>query len=294
MRTARATERPSRRKYCRRIAIALLMLAMPAFSACFLVTFPAPPEPESPIPGFDASKFQMQKLTDALLERGKSLNSMQTGAVMEFTSSDQHLKAREDIVVLRPNNLRVEAISPFGVALLLAANGPDLSIFEPGKNRFIRGVATADTLYRYARIPMAPADAVGLLMGLAPRDFAIASSADSASNEGAMTVAAYRGADTGLRQLGFAGGNLAMVRETDGAGKVIYEVRYSDYHDIGGVMFPYVVDASFPQAQSHVTFRYLRPIINAAVPQSSFVLTPAPGATLMDLSRHADSITPAS
>ncbi len=270
------------------------MLAMPALSACLWVTFNAPPEPESPIPGFDASKFQMQKLTDALVERGKSLNSMQTGAVMEFTSTDQHIKAREDIVVLRPNNLRVEARSPFGVALLLAANGPDLSIFEPGENRFLRGTATADTLYRYVRIPMAPADAVALLMALAPRDFALAKSVDSVSNEGVMTVAAYSSADTLLHQLGFDRGNLAMVRETDTAGRVIYEVRYSDYHDIGGVMFPYVVDASFPQAQSRVTFHYQRPIINAAVSQSSFVLTPAPGATLMDLSRYADPIAPAS
>ena len=27
-------------------------------------------------------------------------------------------------------------------------------------------------------------------------------------------------------------------------------------------MFPYVVDATFPAAGSHVTFRYLRPIVN--------------------------------
>ena len=68
--------------------------------------------------------------------------------------------------------MRVEARSPFGVALLLAAQGGELAIFEPGQNRFMRGEATAQTLYRYVRIPMAPADAVGLLMGLAPRDFA--------------------------------------------------------------------------------------------------------------------------
>jgi hypothetical protein len=75
-----------------------------------------------------------------------------------------------------------------------------------------------------------------------------------------------------------------MVRETAPDGRVSYEVRYSDYHDIGGVMFAYVVDADFPAAQSHVTFRFLRPIVNGDVPASTFVLTPAPGATLMNLS----------
>ena len=265
----------------------MLLLATLDLSACFYAQYPKGPEPETPIPGWDAGKFQAQKLTAALAERDKSLDSMQTPAIMEYTAGSQHLKAKEDLVVRRPNNLRVEARSPLGVALLLAAQGDELAIFEPGQNRFIRGAATAETLYRYVRIPMAPADAVGLLMGLAPRDFITGMIPDSTSNEGAMTVATYIMAPAGTRQLGFAGGNLAMVRETAADGRVNYEVRYTDYHDIGGVMFPYVVDADFPTAQSHVRFRYVRPIVNGNIPDSTFVLTPAPGATLMNLSLQA-------
>ena len=110
----------------------------------------------------------------------------------------------------------------------------------------MRGQANAETLYRYVRIPMAPTDAVGLLMGLAPPTFALSSSADSVSNDGGMLVASYGSAEAGTRELGFSDGNLAMVRETAAGGQINYEVRYSDYHDIGGVMFPYVVDAKFP------------------------------------------------
>jgi outer membrane lipoprotein-sorting protein len=47
-----------------------------------------------------------------------------------------------------------------------------------------------------------------------------------------------------------------------------------------------VVDATFPAAGSRVTFRYLRPIVNETLPDSTFVLTPAPGATLMNLSLY--------
>lgn len=265
----------------------MLLLAALETSACFIVR-PPPVAAPQPVAGFDAGKFQVQKLIAALAERDKRLDSMQTPAVMEYTAGDQHVKAKEEIVVKQPGNLRVEAMSPFGVALLLAAQGSQLAIFEPDQNRFMRGNATADTLYRYVRIPMAPADAVGLLMGLAPPRFALNAIADSVSNDGAMIVASYGNNNTasGTRELGFSGGNLAMVRETagNGAGRVNYEVRYSDYHDIGGVMFPYVVDATFPAAGSHVTFRYLRPIVNGDIPDSTFVLTPAPGATLMNLS----------
>ena len=130
-------------------------------------------------------------MTAALAERDRRLACVQSPAVMEYTAGDQHVKAKEDIVAKRPGNLRVEAMSPFGVALLLAAQGPDLAIFEPAQNRFMRGQANADTLYKYVRIPMAPTDAVGLLMGLAPPDFALSDDPDSVSNDGAMIVATF-------------------------------------------------------------------------------------------------------
>lgn len=262
----------------------MLLLAVLELSACFYVRLPPTMEPETPIPGFDAGKYQVHKLVVALGLRDKSLDSMQTPAIMEYTSSTQHLKAREEIAVKRPDNLRVEAMSPLGVALLLTAQGPQLAVFEPGANRFMRGAATADTLYRYVRIPMAPADAVNLLMAIAPRDFPIGGEIDSVSTEGAMTVAAYGNAASGLRELGFSDGHLVMVRETGADKTVYYDVRYSDYRDIGGVVFPYVVDANFPSAHSHVIFRYARPIVNGTIPDSTFELTPAPGATMMDLS----------
>ena len=285
MRPTRATERSIGRTSGSNVVLAILLLGTTlTASACLWVTWPAAPTPEVPTVGFDAGKYQVQKLTAALAQRDRALDSMQTPAVMEYTAGNQHLKAKEQIIVRRPNNMRVEAMSPFGVAMVLAARNGELAIFEPQDNRFIRGRADAGTLFKYVRIPMAPADAVGLLMGLAPRDFLTTQPADSVSNDGAMTIAVYGQPGTGLRQLGFTDGRLAMVRETESDSRVRYEVRYSDYHDIGGVMFPYVVDAQFPIARSHVTFRYLRPIINGDVPASTFVLIPAPGAAMMDLS----------
>jgi hypothetical protein len=282
---ARATERARRRKTFRLAAVASIVLpVMLETSACIIIHTPPVPDAPTPIPGWSENKYQAEKMIEALAERDRRLACVQTPAVMEYTAGAQHVKAKEDIVAKRPGNLRVEAMSPFGVALLLAAQGSDLAIFEPGQNRFMRGQANADTLYRYVRIPMAPTDAVGLLMGLAPPEFVLNGTAASVSTDGAMLVASFGDAASGTRALGFTDGNLAMVRETGADGRVNYEVRYSDYHDIGGVMFPYVVDASFPAAGSRVTFRYLRPIVNGVIPDSTFVLTPAPGATLMNLS----------
>src|SRR5260221_8963490 len=170
---APATNGARNRSGWRGIAIALLITATLPLSACVYVKYPKGPETPTPIPGYDAQKFDVEKLTDALSQRERSLDTMQTQAIMEYTDSNQKVvKAKEQLVVKRPDNLRVEAMSPFGIALLLAAQGPELVIYEPGENRFMRGAANAETLYRFARIPMDPADAVGLLMGLAPREFA--------------------------------------------------------------------------------------------------------------------------
>jgi outer membrane lipoprotein-sorting protein len=267
----------------------MLLIAMVETSGCIVVRTPPVPQVPTPISGQDELKFQAQKMIGALVERDRRLASVQSPAVMEYTAGDQHVKAKEEIVAKRPDSLRVEAMSPFGVALLLAAQGSDLTIFEPGKNRFMRGHADSDTLYKYVRIPMEPRDAVGLLMGLAPPAFELGNSPDSVSKDGALIVATFGNTASGTHQLGFSDGNLAMVRETGADGRVNYEVRYSDYHDIGGVMFPYVVDATFPAAGSHVTFHYLRPIVNGVIPDSTFVLTPAPGATLMNLSLYHGS-----
>jgi outer membrane lipoprotein-sorting protein len=284
---ARVTERARRRKKVSFGAVgSMILLATLGTSGCFQ-TPPVPQEP-TPVSGQDEIKFQAQKMIETLVERDRKLACVQSPAVMEYTAGDQHVKAKEDIVAKRPGNLRVEAMSPFGVALLLAAQGPELTIFEPGKNRFMRGHADSDTLYKYVRIPMAPTDAVGLLMGLAPPAFELGNTPDAVSKDGAMLIATFGNSAAGTHQLGFSDGNLAMVRETGSDGLVSYEVRYSDYHDIGGVMFPYAVDASFPSAGSHVTFRYLRPIVNGVIPDSTFVLTPAPGATLMNLSLYDD------
>jgi len=288
---ARATERARRLKTVSLAAVSsVLLLAMIGTSACIVIHTPAVPDDATPIPGWTEDKYQARKMIAALAERDRRLSGLQSPAVMEYTAGDQHVKAKEEIVAKRPGNLRVEAMSPFGVALLLAAQGTDLAIFEPGQNRFMRGEANADTLYKYVRIPMAPTDAVGLLMGLAPADFPLSGTADLVSKDGTLLVATYGNSASGTHELGFSDGNLAMVRETGTDGRVSYEVRYSDYRDIGGVMFPYVVDASFPSAGSHVTFRYLRPIVNGVIPDSTFVLTPAPGATLMNLSLEDGSV----
>src|SRR5271168_742104 len=132
----------------------------------------------------------VSSLITAMAQRDRALQSLQTGAVMEYASGTDHVKAREDIVVQRPDSLRVEAMSPFGVALIVAAQDTHLQIFEPSKTTLMRGTVDAATLARYARIPMAPRDAVCLLMGIVP-EARNALAPDSATRTEGMTLLTY-------------------------------------------------------------------------------------------------------
>lgn len=218
----------------------------------------------------------IRQLTQKVAERDRALVSMQTDAVMEYSAPDRHPpKVREQIVAKRPDSLRVEALSAFNVALIVATSGNQLAIFEPSRNRLTRAAATAETLNQFLQIPMAPADAVTLLLGIAPDSATLAArTPDAIVTEGAMTIASWSLENSARRELGFQDDQLVMVRRRDADGTIDYEVRYGEYQDVGGLMFPYTVDATFPKARSRISVRYKGPIINGAVPDSVFVLSP--------------------
>ena len=219
-------------------------------------------------------------LSAELSETDSMLLSMQSGAVMEYSGGGQHLKVRENIVVRRPASLRVEVMSPLGVALVLAADAGQVTIYDPGKNTLMHGQATAAVLERYARIPMAPEAAVRLLLGLAPDAGILAFPPDSMihpSDSSGTEILRYREPMGVTDDLGFnSDGFLAQVREMRADGRLSYEVNYSDYRDIGySQKFPHQVSASFPMTGTTVTFHYGSPVINKEIPDSTFVLAPS-------------------
>ncbi len=210
---------------------------------------------------------------------------MQSATLMEYSGGGEHLKARENIIVRRPASIRVEVMSALGVALVVAADANQVAVFDPAKNTLLQGAATADALQRYARIPMTPDATVRLMLGLAPDSAMSARAPDSMTDEGDVKLLTYGQPGGTVDELGFSSdGNLAMVRETLADGRIGYEVHYSDYRRLdGGILFPAQVDASFPKTGATVKFRYQNPSVNQDVPDSTFVLRPAPGTRKLNL-----------
>jgi hypothetical protein len=271
----------------RALVLVALIVQLPA---CALMTAPSSPSRPAPIAS-DAQMKSAIELTRALAQRDRGLDSMQTPAVMEFSNAQNHLKAREEITLKRPQSLRIEAMSPFGVALVVAASDSRLAIFRSSDNTLMYGAATADTLNRFAKVPLPPKPAVDLLMGLAPDPDLLARAPDSVRIEDGVLIASYRLADGGTLELGFSGRDLALVRHRLADGRVSYEVRYSDFQDIGGLAMAYEVDADFPLTQSRVKFRFQRPIVNGAIADSMFELSPGASTREIDLDHETQFST---
>jgi outer membrane lipoprotein-sorting protein len=228
---------------------------------------------------------QAHDLTVFLADRDNAVHSMQTAAVMEYAGGGRHFKARENIVVQRPASMRIEVMSAAGVALVVAADGGQIAVYDPGKDTLMQGAASAATLERYARIPMTPDAATRLLLGLSPDSAMLASPPNSMTVNGDSKVLTYHQPGGVVDELGFNGNSsLEMVREKLADGRVGYEVHYSDYRDVGGgILFPAEVDANFPKTGATVKFRFANPSVNQDVPDSTFVLLPRSGTKKLTL-----------
>jgi hypothetical protein len=238
------------------------------------------------MPSAQPNSSQVQQLTDALIERARRLDAMQAEAVMDYAGGGQHVKVREQVAVKRPASLRVEAETPFGVAAVVAANATTVAIYQPSDNTFYRGAATADTLSRFTRIPLPPEQAVKLLMGLLPDNDSAYSAPASVRTEGDLLIGAYRMPTGEVDELGFAGGQLRLVR-TRGSSGVGYEVTYDDYRDIGGLQFAHLLDAKFLNTGTHLNVKYSGVIVNPSLGDSEFVLVPQVTSKVIDLDQPA-------
>lgn len=264
-----------------RALLAALIAGTAGLSACALQ------------PSAKAQRVEANGLALALADREQTLDSMQTPAVMEYSGRGGHFKAREQLVVRRPASLRVEAMSPLGVALVVTADASQVAVFDPSKNTLMRGPATAATLERFAQIPMTPQQAARLLLALSPDSTMLTMPPSSQSDDADMKVLTYARADGAIEELGFTDGLLTLVRENLPDGRLSYEVRYSDYKDIGAVKFPYAIEANFPSAGTTVKLRYERPIVDGEVADSLFVLLPGPSTRLIDLGMNGGNATDA-
>ena len=213
-------------------------------------------------------------LLDGLAARRTAVSSLRARARLRAGLSG--LWVREVVLVRRPDGVRIDVLSPFGLALALGVDGPLVWAYPPSQSTRYEGPATPENLRRFLGAPVAVDDIVDVLLGVPPARQPVDTPALSATKEGGyrLTVPLARGTQT----IWFAGDTLLVERaEESGDSGVALAVAFADYRD----GFPYQVDVAAPGgAAAQLTYDAVE--LNAAMDPVVFVAPPAPRVLPLD------------
>jgi hypothetical protein len=197
------------------------------------------------------------------------------------------LWTREAILVRRPDAVRVDVLSPFGLALALGVAGRELWVWPASQGVRYDGDASPENLARFLGAPIAVSDLVDVLMGLPPARVPAAPpvARRTAGNEWEVVIPLPDGVqtlwfDVDTRQL-------TRAAEQRGEGAVL-RVAFGDYQD----GFPHTLEVESPALRSSAKLAYDAVEVNPSLPESVF--TPPPAPRVVPLEAAAPSAAPQS
>ena len=140
----------------RRVLLPALTLAVILLSSCATLR----PELGPPV----SSEFAYA-LIQNWRDKALSINSIQGLAKLKLEAPLNNINATQVLLVERPNRLRAETLSPFGVPLLLlVADGEKMGALLPAKNIYYQGSSSPKNLGMFVNLPLGLSDLVDVLL----------------------------------------------------------------------------------------------------------------------------------
>jgi hypothetical protein len=209
-----------------------------------------------------------ERLLEAVEARRSATTSLRARA--RLRSGLAGVWAREAVVVRRPRGVRVDVLSPFGLALALGTDGTVLWAYPPDEGIRYEGPATPDNLSRFLGASVRVDDLVDILLGVPPVRTPVSPPVLRRPEE-----AFYRldlpHAD-GLQALWFASDTLDLERAEEWRNEqLVLRVRFDDYRDA----FPHSIDVEAPRTGVAANLRYVQVELNAVVDGTVFAPPPA-------------------
>ena len=174
-----------------------------------------------------ARPTSVEELVGDIQARRTSLTSLR--ARMRLRSGLARMWTRQAILVQRPSAIRIDVLSPFGLALALGTEGRTLWAFPPQQRVRYEGPASPANFARLLGTPLGVGDLVDVLLGVPPTRQAIAPpTLERDGGEYVLTVP-YRG---GSQLVYFTTDTLQMTRvEERRDGAATMHVTFGDYQD---------------------------------------------------------------
>jgi hypothetical protein len=221
---------------------------------------------------------------DELLRQWAATSSRVTSlrgiAKFQVQAPLKSLNGTQVLIVEKPDHLRAETLSAFGVPLLvLASNGERLGVSVPPENLFYTGAATAENLASFVKLPLPPAELVHLLLYQPELLQGYKEEAYTLPEGGWLLV---RHGTLQRQELVF--GPLRQLVEVSffDHNDLILRVEYGQFSE-SGRGFPHRMSLEVPGRFTTVTLEFSDLETNAPLRSGLFQLTPPPGAKVVYL-----------
>jgi hypothetical protein len=202
-----------------------------------------------------------------LAERRAAVTSLRARA--RLRSGLEGLWTRQALVVDRPDRIRVDVLTPMGLALALGTAGARLWAYQPSERVRYEGGATPQNLVRLLGAPLALSDVVDILLGLPPARVAKGPPSVVMTPEGHRLTLPLA---NGEQRIWFAPDTLDVVRgEEERRDGVALRVTFGGHED----GFPHVVDVESPKRGAPVRLQYDTVELNPEVAAALFAPPPA-------------------
>jgi outer membrane biogenesis lipoprotein LolB len=188
--------------------------------------------------------------------------SLRAKGRLELDAPAGDRRVDEIVLAQRPDQLRLESLSPLGQALtVLVTDGERYGFFDGA--RLESGALEASTLRERIGLALEPREAVELLLA-APA--AASASPRAAFRDGSELWVVLDGWRLGIDP----GGELAALEALDRRGKLRWRARYLGWRDVPGGRYPESLSIQFPRARVEARLRLSRVELNAALAPERF------------------------
>lgn len=214
-----------------------------------------------------------QELIQRLQADDSKINTLQALGSLKWTRQGEKQSVEQALILSRPGNLRLDALSPMGPSLLsLSINKGVAQVLVPGEGRALRGPASDRIMERLFALPMKVEEVLGVLCGRPP--LCSAASAKSKAEAGLWILdldCQDSGLHTQLRLDPVDADPLGMVILSS-SGQVLVNISWSGHQKVKDVRLPTEIRAELPAKQSRLELRLKELDPNLFIPEERFRL----------------------
>lgn len=221
-----------------------------------------------------------ESLLDALRARRAAVTSLRARA--HVRTGVARVWTREVIVVQRPTDVRIDVLTPFGLALALGTDGTILWAFRPSDQTRYEGPATPANLARFLAAPVAVGDLVDVLLGLPPDRRAVGPALLEVTHDHLYRLS--QPIEGGAQSLWFTGDTHLLERvEEERGGTAVLRIAFGDHRD----GLPHRIEIEAPGLGAAASLAYDAATVNVELASSLF--TPPAAAQVLSLDVAAEA-----